>query len=118
MSQSRRVLACLTLLASWLPSAHPADKPDAKPPARPESTTVTVVQPNDVPVPRLLAPCAPGKCPFQGQKVTVIATKSAISVSMLEVKDEFEAATGAQLEIVRLPGVEHYPTIISDMTSI
>ncbi|HET9644304.1 MAG TPA: hypothetical protein VFP68_13330 [Burkholderiaceae bacterium] len=49
--------------------------------------------------------------------MTVIATKSAISVALLEVKDEFEAATGAQLEIDRKPGVEHYPTIISDMTN-
>jgi multiple sugar transport system substrate-binding protein len=47
----------------------------------------------------------------------VIATKSAISLALVEVKQEFEAATGAQLDIVRLPGVEHYPTLISDMTN-
>jgi len=107
----------LSLTAGWIPPGPAADGPQATPSPRPESTTVTAVQPNDVPVPRLLPPCAPGKCPFAGQKVTVIATKSAISVAMLEVKDEFEAATGAELEIVRLPGVEHYPTIISDMTN-
>jgi multiple sugar transport system substrate-binding protein len=117
MAQSRFVCACFALLTSWITVAQAADGPQAKPASRPESTTVTVVQPNDVPVPRVLNPCAPGKCPFPGQKVTVIATKSAISVALLEVKDEFEAATGAQLEIVRMPGVEHYPTIISDMTN-
>ncbi len=105
------------LLAWGLPSMLLAAEPAASGPQRPESTTVRVVQPNDLPVPRVLPPCAPGKCLFQGQKVTVIATKSAISLALLEVKDEYEAATGAQLEIVRLPGVEHYPSIISDMTN-
>src|SRR5947207_12174901 len=102
MVQSRLVYPCIcvALMTGWMSPAQ-ADVPDAKTPSRPESTMVTVVQPTDVPVPRVLAPCVPGKCPFPGQKVTVIATKSAISVALLEVKDEFEAATGAQLEIVR-----------------
>jgi len=117
MLQGRLVCACLASMIGWAPIAFAADGPEVKAPIRPESTTVTVVQPNDVPVPRVLPACVPGKCPFPGQKVTVIATKSAISVALLEVKDEFEAATGAQLELVRMPGVEHYPTIISDMTN-
>jgi len=107
----------LALVTGGVPLALAADAPDATSPPRPESTTVTVVHPNDLPVPRVLPPCTAGNCPFPGQKVTVIATKSAISVALLEVKDEFEAATGAQLEIVRAPGVEHFPTIISDMTN-
>ena len=117
MTQTRLAIAWLALATGWIPPALPADPPAASAPPRPESTTVTVVQPNDLPVPRVLPPCTPGSCPFQGQKVTVIATKSAISIALLEVKDEFEEATGAQLEIVRMPGVEHYPTIISDMTN-
>jgi multiple sugar transport system substrate-binding protein len=117
MTQSRLMGACLVLLTGWIPLAQAADGPDANAPVRPESTTVTVGQANDVPVPRVLSACAPGTCLFAGQKVTVIATKSAISVALLEVKQEFEAATGAHLDIVRLPGVEHYPTIISDMTN-
>ena len=116
MIQSRLVWACLTLVMACSAPAHAADGPASAPP-KPESTNVTVVRPNDVPVPRLLPACAPQKCPFPGQKVTVIATKSAISVALLEVKEEFEEATGAQLEIVRLAGIEHYPTIISDMTN-
>jgi multiple sugar transport system substrate-binding protein len=115
--RSKVAFASVVWLGAQVWPAWAADAPDAKAPQRPESTTVTVVQPNQMPAPRLLPPCAPGKCLFAGQKVTVIATKSAISVALLEVKDEFEAATGAQLEIVRLPGVEHYPTIISDMTN-
>ncbi|HSW05475.1 ABC transporter substrate-binding protein [Aquabacterium sp.] len=117
MMQSRWVCASLVLMSGWMAPARATELAQASAPTRPESTTVTVVQPNDVPVPRLLPPCAPAKCLFAGQKVTIIATRSAISLAVLEVKDEFEAATGAQLEIVRLPGVEHYPTLISDMTN-
>jgi len=117
MSKIALVCASLALAGGWIAPLAAADEPPTKATPKPESTTVTVVQPNDIPVPRVLPPCTPGKCPFPGQNVTVIATKSAISVALLEVKDEFEAATGAQLEIVRMPGVEHYPTIISDMTN-
>jgi multiple sugar transport system substrate-binding protein len=106
-----------TLLTALIFPARAADPPATKPAPRPESTTVTAVQPSALPVPRVLPPCAPGKCLFAGQKVTVIATRSAISIALMEVEEEFEAATGAELEIVRLPGVEHYPTIISDMTN-
>jgi len=112
-----RLASALLVVAGWTAPAQAADAPENKPPAKPESTTVTVVQPSEVVVPRVLPPCAPRKCPFAGQKVTVIATKSAISIALLEVKEEYEAATGAQLEIVRAPGVEHFPTIISDMTN-
>src|SRR5689334_2829509 len=108
MATIRLLCACLASLAAGILPANAADDPQVKVPPRPESTTVTTVQPNDLPVPRMLPACRPGKCPFPGQKVTVIATKSAISVALLEVKDEFEQATGAQLEIVRMPGVEHY----------
>ncbi|WP_217283619.1 ABC transporter substrate-binding protein [Pseudaquabacterium terrae] len=117
MMLSSFVRTCVVLMVAGVPPAFAADPPDAKAPPRPESTTVTVVQPSDVPVPRVLPPCAPGKCLFAGQKVTVIATKSAISIALLEVEEEFEAATGAELDIVRMPGIEHFPTIISDMTN-
>ena len=117
IARIRLAWACSALVIGWTVPAASAIAQDPKVPARSESTTVTVVQPNDVPIPRVLPPCSPGKCLFAGQKVTVIATKSAISLALLEVKDEFEAATGAQLEVARMPGVEHYPTIISDMTN-
>ena len=107
---------CILLLAACAWPARAADPPKGATP-RPESTSVTVVQPSALPVPAVAPPCAPGKCPFGGQKVTVIATKSAISIALMEVEEEFEAATGAELDIVRMPGIEHYPTIISDMTN-
>ena len=61
MKQSRLVCACLALMTGWISPGQSADAPETKPSPRPESTTVTVVQPNDVPAPRLLAPCASGK---------------------------------------------------------
>jgi len=117
MTRHRLAFVLLALMTGWIPQAQPADGPEAKPAPKPESTTVTVVQPSELAVPRVRPPCAPGKCLFPGQQVTVIATKSAISLALVEVKEEFEAATGAHLEIVRAPGVEHFPTIISDMTN-
>ncbi|HEX6706189.1 MAG TPA: extracellular solute-binding protein [Albitalea sp.] len=113
----RLAIAIAALMTGWIASAQTAVGPESRPAPKPESTTVTVVKPSESTAPRVLPPCAPGKCPFPNQKVTVIATKSAISLAVVEVKDEFEAATGAQLEIVRLPGIEHFPTIISDMTN-
>jgi len=117
MTRRRLAFVLLALMTGWIPQAQPADGPEAKPAPKPESTTVTVVQPSELAVPLVRPPCAPGKCLFPGQQVTVIATKSAISLALVEVKEEFEAATGAHLEIVRAPGVEHFPTIISDMTN-
>lgn len=117
MSRSTLVGALSALFIggfSWVKAADAPTRPSSSPP---ESTAVTVVRPSEATVPRVLSPCTPGSCLFAGQKVTVIATKSAISIALLEVKEEFEAATGAQLEIVRLPGVEHYPSIITDLTN-
>ena len=117
MMRYELALALLALMSGGIAAAQSASGPDAKPAPKPESTTVTVVRPPEMTIPRVLPPCVPGKCPFAGQKVTVIATKSAISLALVEVEEEFEAATGAQLELVRAPGVEHFPTIISDMTN-
>lgn len=117
MTHDRFVCALLAMLAGLFGPAQAADGVTARPPGRPEGATVTVVHPNDLPVPRVLPPCKPGSCPFPGQKVRMISTRNAISVALLEVKDEFEAATGASLEIVLTAGLEHFPTLISDMTN-
>lgn len=77
----------------------------------------SVVKPGDVVPPRVVAPCAPGKCPFAGQKVTVIVSKSTIAHAIPELKAEFEAATGATLEIVQAPHNEHFENFISDASS-
>ena len=117
MTHRRLVLALLAMALGLSLPAQAADgvQPDSAP--KREITLQTTARPNDLPVPRVLPPCAPGKCPFAGQKVRLISSNSVISVALLEVKDEFEAATGAQLEIVLAVSFEHFPTIISDMTN-
>ncbi len=84
---------------------------------RPESTETFVVKPGDLVPPRVAPPCQPGSCPFAGQTVTVIAAKSNISFSVGEIREEFEAATGAKLNLVRVPGEEHFANLISDVTN-
>jgi multiple sugar transport system substrate-binding protein len=85
---------------------------------KPESTTVTTVKPGDIAPPRVVPPCQPGHCPFAGQTVTIIATRSAISFSVTEVKEEFEAATGATLNVVRVPpDGDHFAMLMSDLTN-
>ena len=70
-------------------------------------------------VPPLVARgCKPGRCPFAGQRVTVLVLNSRlIGWPVLELKDEFEVATGARLDIVRLPYEELFANLMSDMTN-
>ena len=72
-------------------------------------------------VPIVAEPCEPGSCPFEGQTVTVIVNtageKGPISGPFYEVRDEFEAATGATLEIVEVPDSEHFPKLMTDVTT-
>jgi multiple sugar transport system substrate-binding protein len=76
----------------------------------------TVVKMGDIVPPRVAQPCKPGSCPFAGQTVTVIVGKGiAIAGPVEEVKDEFEAATGAALHIVQIPPAEHFDNFLSDL---
>jgi multiple sugar transport system substrate-binding protein len=78
----------------------------------------TLVRPGELPPPRVAAPCAPGPCPFAGQRVTVLTVDDmAISTPLLELKAEFEAATGATLDVVRKSFGELFSTLIADMTA-
>ncbi|GEM_PF-5983556 len=75
-------------------------------PKLPGSATTAVKRGNLLP-PRVAAPCKPGHCPFAGQTVTVLSVDSpAIGGPVLELKDEFEAATGATLVPVQVPHEE------------
>jgi multiple sugar transport system substrate-binding protein len=93
----------------------PALGQDQKPkPAGPSDASV--VKMGDILPPKVVQPCKPGNCPFAGQKVTVIVVKGiAIAGPLEELKDEFEAATGATLNIVQIRGEEHFTNLISDM---
>lgn len=116
MTHERLVCALLALVASLCVPVRAAEGPGPAA-AKAVGAHPATVHPNDLAVPRVLPPCKPGSCPFAGQKVRMISTRNAISVALIEVKDEFEAATGATLEIVLTPGLEHFPTLISDMTN-
>lgn len=86
-----------------------------------EGQAATVVEAGG-PLPPLVAtPCPEGACPFAGQTVTVIVNtageKGPISGPFYEVREEFEAATGATLEIVESPFAEHFPKLMTDLTT-
>ena len=86
--------------------AAAAEEPTATPVGQEENVAQTV-QASELKPPVVATPCAPGSCPFEGQTVTVIVNtageKGPISGPFYEVRDEFEAATGAKLEIVESP---------------
>ena len=50
-------------------------------------------------------------------QVNTAGEKGPISGPFYEVRDEFEAATGATLEIVEVPFAEHFPKLMTDMTT-
>jgi multiple sugar transport system substrate-binding protein len=88
--------------------------PDAAPHG---SSTVTVVKPGDVVPPRVAPACKPGSCAFAGQTVTILLPKSLIAVPVLELKDEFEAATGATLKIVQVASLDLFDHFFSDVAN-
>ena len=90
----------------------------AGPTPRSKGSDSAVVRPGDLLTPRVAEPCTPGRCPFAGQHVTVlVADTQGIGGPVLEIKQEYEAATGATLEIVQLPHEELYANLISDLSN-
>jgi multiple sugar transport system substrate-binding protein len=82
------------------------------------SLDVTTVRHGPLMPPRVAPPCKPGSCPFAGQTVTVLAFRAQpITGPLHELKEEFEAATGAKLEIVEVSFNEHFDNFISDVTN-
>lgn len=71
--------------------------------------------------PAVAEPCG-DDCPFAGQTVTVLVNtgggeKGSIEGPFHEVREEFEAATGATLNIAAVPFEEHFPKLIEDAAS-
>jgi len=66
---------------------------------------------------RTVPPCKPGACPFAGQVVRVIVNADLMATNLREVKDEFEGATGARLDISAVSLDEHFANFISDVTN-
>jgi multiple sugar transport system substrate-binding protein len=78
----------------------------------------SLVKPGELVPPRVVEPCAPGHCPFAGQHVTVLVVDGMpIGAPLTELKAEYEAATGATLEIVTRPIAELFTTLTSDLTT-
>ncbi len=82
----------------------------------------SVVEVGNLTPPVIATPCAPGNCSFAGQTVTVILNRGGgatgpISGPFYEVRQEFEAATGAELRIVEVSLDEHFARLISDLTT-
>ena len=101
------------LCACGAVAAQPADTGP-----RPAGSNTSVVKVGDVVPPLVAPPCRPGHCPFAGQHVSVLVTNSVpIGKPVLELKDEYEAATGATLEVVQLPHEELFANLISDLTN-
>jgi multiple sugar transport system substrate-binding protein len=92
----------------------PNDAPRAWSPKISGGTDTSVVKAGDFVPPRVAAPCKPDSCPFAGQTVTVIVARNVTAWAIPELKEEFEAATGATLNIVQAPYNEHFENFISD----
>jgi multiple sugar transport system substrate-binding protein len=84
--------------------------------AKAEEYKTSLVKAGNVVPPRVVPPCAPGRCPFAGQKVTVLMVKEAKAGAIGELKAEFEAATGATLDLVQVTHQELFPNFMSDLT--
>ena len=113
---------CLLLIApAWSATAAPADPKASEPePADARqfgSSAVSVVKPGDLVPPLLVPACKPGRCPFAGQTVTVLLPKSLIAVPVKEVKEEFEGATGASLQIVQVASLDLFDNFYSDVAN-
>ncbi|MBX3604879.1 MAG: extracellular solute-binding protein [Piscinibacter sp.] len=86
-------------------------------PSTAEETQPAVAGAGSAMPPLVARPCKPGACPFAGQSVTVLMNREPRAGALGEVKAEFEAATGATLNLVQVPFQEFFPTFMSDLTN-
>lgn len=114
------VIASIVLSACAAPAAAPAPAPQAGEAAEGE-TYATVVEAGELVPPIVAQPCEGDACFCRDKTVTVIVNtageKGPISGPFYEVRDEFEKATGARLEIVEVPFAEHFPKLLTDLTT-
>jgi multiple sugar transport system substrate-binding protein len=73
--------------------------------------------PADVAAPPVATPCEGDGCLFAGQTVTFLTPNETIQVPIFEVRDEFEAATGATLDIVLAAMNDTLPNLLQDMAN-
>jgi multiple sugar transport system substrate-binding protein len=76
---------------------------------------------SDIVPPVVTTPCEGDACLCTGKTVSVIVNAAGpdgpISGPLYEIRDEFEAATGGTLEIIETPDSEHFPKLLTDVTS-
>ncbi|MEP6876804.1 MAG: extracellular solute-binding protein [Burkholderiales bacterium] len=92
-----------------------ASADDAKP--KTEVYKASTVNVGDIIPPRVVGRCKPGHCPFAGQSVTMLIVKEANEGAIGELRNEFEEATGAKLNLVQLTHQDLFPTFMSDLTT-
>jgi multiple sugar transport system substrate-binding protein len=113
------VIASMVLTACAAPAGAPAAAPQAGEAAG--ETYATVVEAGELVPPVVAQPCEGDACFCRDKTVTVIVNtageKGPISGPFYEVRDEFEKATGAKLEIVEVPFAEHFPKLLTDLTT-
>ncbi len=106
-----------------IPTNTATPQPVAETPtAQSGSSAAASVAVGELRPPVVATPCAPDQCPYQDQTVTVLmatwgGANSPISGPLYEVRDEFEAATGAKLEFVEIPFDEVFPALVSDLST-
>jgi len=84
--------------------------------ARAQDTTPTPI-PADIQAPVVATPCDGDGCLFNGTTVTFLMANESIQVPLFEVRDEFEKATGAKLEIVLQPLNDVLPKLLEDASN-
>lgn len=116
-------VSTLVISACAMPAAAPQQSGSAAPTSTPlgqEENVAQTVKAGDLKPPIVAKPCG-DNCPFKGQTVTVIVNaageKGPISGPFYEVREEFEQATGAKLNIVEVPFAEHFPKLMTDLTT-
>lgn len=116
------VIASMVLSACAAPAAPAAEAPAGEVgPVVEEGQAATVVEAGELTPPVVAQPCEGDACFCVDKTVSVIVNtageKGPISGPFYEVRDEFEAATGAKLEVVEVPFAEHFPKLITDLTT-
>jgi multiple sugar transport system substrate-binding protein len=76
------------------------------------------VRAQDAKVPPVVAtPCAGDTCLWAGKEITVQVQDDSVKIPYFEVRDEFEAATGAKVNIIAQPVAESFPILLDDAAS-
>jgi multiple sugar transport system substrate-binding protein len=64
--------------------------------------------------PVVATPCSGDQCLWAGKEITVQCIDDSVKIPYFEVRDEFEAATGAKVTIVADPIGEAFPKLLED----